>query len=191
MTLSSRTAFLIFNFLGLQVTWAACAYGATHSMPSLGVIVGITYILLHMIFTPTRKHDLLIMFSVSIIGVSIDHINTYLGFSSFAEISTTHSVIPFWLITLWLVFSLMIPHSLNWLGKNTMLAFFLGGFGGSSSYWLGHKLGALTLSEPLSLSIAIHFIEWAIIFPIAYYLLKIIRQTFVLNELTNSQTTNN
>ena len=41
--------FLIFNFLGLQATWAACAYGATHNQPMLGFYVGLAYISTHFI----------------------------------------------------------------------------------------------------------------------------------------------
>ncbi|MDW3095456.1 MAG: DUF2878 domain-containing protein [Gammaproteobacteria bacterium] len=189
--LSVKTAFLIFNFLGLQATWAACAYGATHSIPNLGVIVGIFYIALHMMLTKTRRQDLLIILAVSLIGISIDHINTYLGLMSFSNENIATFVIPSWLITLWVVFSLMLPHSLNWLGNNMKLAFLLGGLGGSSSYWLGHKLGALTLSEPLLLSILILFIEWAIICPVGFILLKQIRHRFTDNELEKSQTINN
>lgn len=175
MKLSTNTAFLIFNFLGLQVTWAACAYGATHSTPNLGVIVGLIYIALHMLLTKTRNQDLLILLAVSTIGISIDHINSYLGLILFMDNNTTFPMIPLWLATLWMVFSLMLPHSLNWLGKNAALAFFLGGFGGASSYWLGHKLGAISLSEPLLLSILILFIEWAVICTVAYIILKYIR----------------
>ncbi len=189
--LPAKTAFLIFNFLGLQATWAACAYGATHSIPTLGVIVGVTYIALHMMLTKTRRQDLLIILGVSLIGISIDYINTFLGIILFSEENITSLLIPFWLMTLWIVFSLMLPHSLNWLGKNMKLAFLLGGLGGSSSYWLGHKLGALTLSEPLLQSIVILFIEWAIICPIAFILLKLIRHKLASNQLENSQIINN
>jgi len=180
--LSSKTVFLIFNFLGLQTTWAACAYGATNSMPNLGVIVGLAYIVLHMLLTKTRNQDLLILLAVGTIGISIDHINSYLGLMSFTDNNTTHSMIPIWLMILWIVFSLMLPHSLNWLGKSTMLAFFLGGFGGASSYWLGHKLGAINLSETLLPSIFILFIEWAIICTTAYIILNFIR-----HKLTDKQ----
>jgi hypothetical protein len=173
---SARTSFFIFNILGLQITWAACAYGATHSQPHLGLVIAIIYITLHMLFTQSRKQDLLILLCVGIIGISLDHINTYLGFVSFNESNIIHSFIPLWLMSLWLVFSLTLPHSLDWLGKKPWLAFLLGGFGGSSSYWLGHKLGAITLSEPLAVSISIYFLQWAILLLIAYRLLNVIRR---------------
>ncbi|MFK7795314.1 MAG: DUF2878 domain-containing protein [Gammaproteobacteria bacterium] len=175
MKLSPHTAFLIFNFLGLQITWAACAYGATNSMPILGVVVGLIYIALHLLLTKVRNQDLLILLTISIIGISVDHINTYLGLMAFTPNNTTHSVIPLWLIILWMVFSLMLPHSLNWLGKNTALSFLIGGLGGASSYWLGHKLSAISISEPLLLNISILFIEWAVICTVAYRILAFIR----------------
>ena len=128
-----------------------------------------------MIFTSSRKQDLIFMLCVSAIGIFLDHANAYFGILSFPNSNADFTMIPLWLIVLWLVFSLMIPHSLNWLRNNTWLAFVLGGLGGSSSYWLGHKLGALNLAEPLTFSLTIDLIQWAILLPITYKLLKIIR----------------
>ena len=178
--MSARTRFCIFNFLGLQITWAACAYGATHSQPDFGLVIAVVYIILHMVFTNSRKQDFLILLCFGIIGIGLDHTNAYLGFLSFNQSNITHTVIPLWLMSLWLVFSLTLPHSLDWLGKKPWLAFFLGGLGGSSSYWLGHKLGAITLSEPLAISISIYFLQWALLLPVAYLLLNVIRQKLKL-----------
>ena len=174
--MSIRALFFVFNFLGLQITWAACAYGATHSQPNLGLLIAVFYIVLHMFFSKSRKQDLLTLLCVGLIGIFLDHINTYLGLVSFNDSNVTHSVIPLWLISLWLVFSLTLPYILGWLEKKPWLAFFLGGAGGSSSYWLAHKLGAIILYEPLAISTSIYFLQWAIFLPIAYRILDIIRK---------------
>ena len=179
--MSKRTSFLVFNFLGLQITWAACAYGATHQFPMLGVIVGVMYIIAHFMFTPTFRQDLFVMLVIGGFGIIIDHINTHLNLVSFIEPETMTTVIPLWLMSLWLVFSLMLPHSLGWLRKNMRLAAVLGGIGGSFSYWLGHKLGAIILAEPLNMSVGIYFIQWAIIVPIAYMIMQA-RETRILNQ---------
>jgi len=164
--MSKNISFLIFNFLGLQITWAACAYGATHSFALLGAIIGCIYIILHMIFTPNRIVDALTLLSLTMIGVCLDYLNMKLGIISFR--SNEIGFIPVWLIILWGVFSLMIPHSLHWLSSKPILASILGGICGSFSYWLGHKLGAITLSDPLLLNVLIYFIEWTIYIPLAF-----------------------
>lgn len=164
--------FVIFNFLGLQLTWAACAYGATHQHAMLGVIAGMGYIVIHFIFTPRPKEDIYILLIIASLGIVLDHLNTVFKLIAFPEAAATPTMIPYWLMVLWCVFTLTLPHSLYWLGKSKPLAVLLGGSGGGFSYWLGHELGAIKLFEPLYISVAIYFIEWAIIVPLAFYLIS-------------------
>ena len=165
--MSKNLAFLIFNFTGLQITWAACAYGATHENTNLGVYVGLGYILLHFLFSKFRFRDLKIMLTLAAIGILIDNTIARFNFVSFAETITNSFPLPAWLIVLWLVFSLMLPYSLYWLRKNLTIAAIAGAIGGCFSYVLGHHLGALNLSEPLWLSSAVYFIVWGTFFPLA------------------------
>jgi Protein of unknown function (DUF2878). len=165
-------AFLIFNFVGLQITWAACAYGATHENPNLGLYVGLSYIFLHFLLSKLRLRDLKIMLILGVSGLVIDSALTILNIISFPNNSNITLPIPAWLITLWFVFSLMVPYSLYWLSKNLKIAAIAGGIGGCFSYYLGHKLGALNLSEPQWLSTTISFVVWGIYLPFAFLVTK-------------------
>ncbi len=170
--INKRLKFLIFNFLGLQFTWAACAYGATNDLPLLGVYVGLVYILLHFIIVEERLRDLNIILIIGVLGIFLDYLNTRFNIISFSTYDVSILLIPYWLIVLWLVFSLMIPHSLYWLVNNMRVASIAGAIGGSVSYFIGHKLGALTFSQPASISFIIYFIEWAIFFPLSLQVVK-------------------
>jgi len=183
--MKKNLAFLIFNFLGLQTTWAACAYGATHGGPMLGVYVGISYVILHFIFSEMRTRDLKIMLIIAVLGVSIDCMLKQLNMVSFPHYDSNNLLIPLWLIALWFVFALMVPYSLYWLKKNLKVACIAGAIGGSFSYYLGHKLGALQLAEPLIFSVSAYFIFWGAIFPLA---LKIVEH-FTLATLKPEATT--
>ena len=175
--MSKRLGFLIFNFLGLQVTWAACAYGAINSQPLIGAMVGAAYIGLHFLLTHSRRSDLLTLLCLSAIGIALDYINMKFGVITFNSDTASMHFIPVWLVALWAVFSLMIPHSLHWLSKKPLLAVIFGALGGGSSYWLGHKLGAITLGEPLVTSVLIYAVEWAIYMPIAYMIYQAITRS--------------
>lgn len=170
--INNRLKFLIFNILGLQITWAACAYGATHDFPMLGVYVGLVYMALHFISVDKRFRDLNVALVIGILGILLDYMNARFNIVSFSTFDTAYLILPYWLVVLWLVFSLMVPHSLYWLNKNMLVASFAGGIGGSVSYWMGHKLGALTFPPPTSVSFIIYFIEWGIFFPLALYIVK-------------------
>ncbi len=170
--MKKNIAFLIFNFIGLQITWAGCAYGATHNMPLLGVYIGFTYIALHFIFSEFRIRDMNIMLIIAAIGIVLDALLNQLNILSFPNEMNSALPIPAWLMALWLVFSLMVPYSLYWLHKNFTIAAIAGAIGGSFSYFLGHKLGALQLSEPLTISVGIYFLKWGILFPLALLIVK-------------------
>ena len=172
MLLTKRFKFLIFNFLGLQCTWAACAYGASHEWPLLGVWVGLLYLALHFFLVEERLRDIKVMFTIGLFGIFIDVLNTWLGILSFPMDNTTTFFLPYWLIILWFVFSLMVPYSLYWLQKNLVMASIAGAIGGSVSYLLGHKLGAITLAQPVSISFIIYAVEWGLIFPLFLKVVK-------------------
>lgn len=167
MNLSKRVTFLLFNFLGLQLTWAACAYGAINHWPLLGVYTGFGYLLLHFIIVQQRRRDLVVAAVVGGSGVILDSINYWMNVISFSSQTEPGFFIPFWLVTLWLVFSMTIPYSLYWLKNNMLVASLAGAVGGSASYYLGHLLGAITYVQSTWLSASIYFVEWGIFFPLA------------------------
>lgn len=169
---TKRLKFLIFNFLGLQFTWAACAYGATHEWPLLGAWVGLAYIGLHFFIVAERLRDLKVVFVIGVLGILLDVLNTSLGILSFPTDQTITFFLPYWLMVLWAVFSLMVPHSLYWLEKNVVVAAVAGAIGGGLSYLLGHKLGAITLAQPVPISFIIYAVEWSLIFPISLKVVK-------------------
>lgn len=169
--------FLIFNFIGLQITWAACAYGATHAMPMLGAYIGFSYVVLHFIFSDMRLRDLKIMLIIGALGILIDCILTEINILSFPHYGSHLLPIPPWLMALWFVFALMVPYSLYWLKKNLKIACIAGAIGGSFSYFLGHQLGALQLAEPITKSLGLYLIIWGIIFPLALKIVERFTQT--------------
>jgi len=183
--MKNNFAFLIFNFIGLQITWAACAYGATHGNANLGLYVGAAYILLHFLLSKFRIRDLKIMLILGAIGIFIDSTISQFNLISFTETPGNLLPLPAWLIALWLVFTLMVPYSLYWLRKNLMGAAIAGAIGGCFSYVLGHKLGALELSSPLWLSSLVYFIFWGAFFPLALIITRHFTQTNAPNLLEN------
>ena len=151
------------------MVWAACAFGAINLTPSIGVFAGIIFILIHFTYTASRLLDAITMLSVAITGITLDSINLIFGFISF---NSGNHMLPLWLITLWFAFPLILPHCLRWLGKYPLLAIFIGGIGGSGTYFIGHQLGAISLSTPLYPSLIVYFVQWAIIVPAALWMIS-------------------
>jgi len=167
MLLTNRIKFLLFNFLGLQITWAACAYGAINEWSLLGVLIGVLYLGLHFLLVEETLRDIKVVIVLGGFGIIMDVLNTWLGILSFPVDHTITLFLPYWLIVLWFVFSLMIPYSLYWFEKNMVMASIAGAIGGGGSYLLGHMLGAITLSQPLFISFMVYVFEWMLFFPIS------------------------
>ncbi len=93
---------------------------------------------------------------------------------------------PFWLLTLYPVFSLTLNSSLSFLNKNICLSFFLGGFGACLSYLTGEKLHAVIIGSTTS-CVGI-FLSWGIFTILA---LQYNRKMIKLEELyTNPKNLN-
>jgi len=101
-----------------------------------------------------------------LIGVSIDTLLMWVGVFMFPS---NHGwfIIPFWLLILWVWFSLTVVElcvkliKLPWYYQNI-----IGGIGGTSSYILGHvwQPQRLQFGLPLYWTIAIIFTIWAVLF---------------------------
>tara|TARA_B110000977_G_scaffold43147_1_gene58417 strand:+ start:29605 stop:30144 length:540 start_codon:yes stop_codon:yes gene_type:complete len=164
--------FFVFNFIGLQLVWAACAYGAVEQDASLGVIAAIIYLALHFSFSPHASVDFIILVGVTSIGLLLDSLNQTFEVVSFYASNASFLAIPYWLLTLWMVFAVSLPHSLYWLHRKPLIAMLAGAFGSISSYYAGSRFDALSFAEPLWQSLLVFSLEWALLLPLSYYFIK-------------------
>lgn len=65
---------------------------------------------------------------------------------------------PFWLLSLYPLFSLTLNSSLQFLNQHLSIAFFLGGAGSLLSYFSGEQLGAVQLNNPIGYPLI--FFSW-------------------------------
>lgn len=98
---------------------------------------------------------------LAVIGIAVDQL-----LISTSVLSVGQSIIPVWLVLLWVVFCLSLNHSLRWLVvMNKGLVSLIGASFGSLSYIAAWRLGAL--STPLTWQ-AFWLLEmaiWAVLMP--------------------------
>ena len=123
------------------------------------ILIAATILILHMVFTPGLRQDLRII-PLALIGITIDAILTLSGVFSF-------STFPYWLVFLWLGFTLSLGHSLEWL-KNIPVAVLipLGAIMGSASYLSGWKLEAVEMPLGATSTAILLALVWAFLLPI-------------------------
>lgn len=154
----SSSWFMFANFLVFQCIWGLSVFGQ-EKWVSLSLLL----LALHFFLSQIKKKDFWTVLFVGISGVFIDSTLTFFNVFVFAD----NALIPFWLVILWAAFALTLNHSLVWLTKlHPSLQSFLGGVGGTFSYWMGYNLGAVEFSFSAGFSCAILFIIWCLIMPL-------------------------
>lgn len=158
----NRRQFLWINFVWFQLIWLVAVYFTTRGLCFLTLSL-----LLHFYLTPSRRHDLLTMLSVTLVGAGADALLKQTGVMIFAD----GVLLPFWLLMLWAHFALALNHGMSWLTRIPWyLQAIFGGVFGPLSYYAGYKMGAVSFPLAIQNTLFILALVWFCLLP-AYLIL--------------------
>jgi len=179
---------LVANILAFEIGWSACILGAAHGRAWLGPVV-VGAIAAVTLATDTKpRRELIAVACVGAGGVALDSILLATGLLGMPRSPRLAGApIAFFPVffAMWVNFALLLNVSLFWLRRRWLLAAVLGAAGAPPTYYLAHRLGAVTLAEPLGLTLAVVAVEYAIAVPAASWLAWRIRE----NELVTARHT--
>jgi hypothetical protein len=155
---------VIINFVLFQLAWFACVVGAAKGMPFTGVIVTLMVIAWHFSQANQAKPETLLMLSALIIGGTFDQAMLSFQLVNYMHHGWSESLVPIWILALWLAFTTALNVSLRWMRGNLVVPVIFGAVGGPLAYLGAEKLGAVTLAGTTSY-VALS-IGWAIITPL-------------------------
>lgn len=158
---------LLINILGYYGSWFSLLNYANTEKVVIGYVLSAIYISQHFIYSNTRIRDLKLLITLVILGSSLDATLAHFGYFIFSS-PTTFIGIPFWLIVIWALFSLLPNHSLSWLRKFPIMTALAGFIGGPFAYYTGHILNAVQFS-PVSNTLIWISIIWAILLPLILF----------------------
>lgn len=165
---------LLANFVLFQLAWFACVAGAAYGMPWLGVSVTLITTAWHLHQSRHAKPEMLLMFAVLLIGASFDQLMLLLQLVAYQQHGWSTSLVPVWIMALWLAFASTLNLSLAWLQGRYLIAAMFGASGGPLAYLGAQNIGAVTL--PNSTSYIALSVGWAVITPVLLYLAKYINR---------------
>ena len=145
-----------------QVAWLVCV--AADNVP---LVVGVTAVnfALHWYLIANRQQDFLWVVLISAAGILLDATMFQLGI---LQNSDAGRLPPYWLVFLWLNFSLALRYCFVFLQRNLWLAGAIGAVAGPFSYYCGTLLNdSVTLQPPLYRSLLILAAIWACFLPAA------------------------
>lgn len=152
------------NFVLFQIAWFACVVGAAKGMPLAGVIITLIVMAWHFSQVKQVKPEALLMLSALIIGGAFDQAMLSFQLVNYMHHGWSVSLVPVWILALWLAFTTALNVSLRWMRGNVLIAVIFGAVGGPLAYLGASKLGAVTLAGTTSY-VALS-IGWAIITPL-------------------------
>lgn len=155
--MSSKTL----NLLVFNLVWTGCVIGR-NELVWLTASFTLIYVFLLIQHTHLTLTQLLLPATT---GITIDILLRISGVFVFEHSSLA---IPFWLITLWLIFATTLPLSLAVIGRKYWLAMLAGAVGFPFSYGVGESLGAIEFGMDYLPTLALLSFLWALTLPVLF-----------------------
>lgn len=154
------------NVVACYAAWFAVAFAAAADHPHLASAASLAVIALHLALTTPRNPEVRLLLAAGFVGFVVESLLMAAGLTRYAAPWPVAGLPPVWIVLLWLAFATLINVSLTWLKSRLALAAVLGLIAAPLSYLGGAKLGAMSLTEPLWLTLAAIGAAWAIAFPL-------------------------
>ncbi|MGV6806587.1 MAG: DUF2878 domain-containing protein [bacterium] len=173
---------IFINIVVFQIGWLVCVQGNNVA----AFVTALLVLIAHNLFICRDIREWLLIAGFASGGIIVDSLIQNSGLILFYDALSVHtatasiSLLPLWMISLWLVFSTTLCHSLAPLANRMPVAALFGATGAPFSYFAGAKLSGSTLAEPLIGPLLVEGIFWALYFPLgllAAQKLSLIRRT--------------
>ncbi len=162
---------LLINVLAFQIGWFSCVIGAANGYPSVGLVVTMLVVLLHLVLAYQPRTELILIAIAGVIGACFDSLLLQTGWVSYPNGILLAGIAPYWIVAMWVLFATTLNVSMRWLHGNYTAAALLGLIGGPLSYLGGARLGGLVFVEATSALVALA-IGWAVMMPMLVWVSK-------------------
>jgi hypothetical protein len=152
----------IINFLLFQAGWFACILFAAQDKAWYGITTILFIVLIHVAISRPKLDEFKLYLYTILIGLFFDSLMRGFELISYKDTISPFPIAPVWILSMWLLFSITIKHSLSWLNSYKIGQVTLGLIGGPLAYIAGEKLGAVSLHETSVFFLAL---GWAVITP--------------------------
>ncbi len=154
------------EFVGFQVVWLISAIGATQGSNLPGAVAALLFLLLQLVTDGSRRM-IATAAVAALVGGVLESLFALTGLVIYGAPWPGPGAAPLWITTLWLAYGTTVATMATLLGaRRQWKAAALGALLGPLAYAAGAKIGALTLSEPLTWTCAALSLAWAVALPL-------------------------
>jgi hypothetical protein len=165
---------VLLNILLSYTAWFAVATLAARGEFALAVLPSLAVVAVHVAVSPAerRRPEIFLCLSAIPLGFLVEGVNMATGATTYAAGAAIAGTPPAFMLGLWMAFATLANVSLAWLKDRLWLAVAFGALAAAPSYYAGSKIGALSLGEPLWLSLMIIGAAWAIALPVLLWIAR-------------------
>ena len=108
--------FILINILSIYTYWVACYWGAANNSFYLGPAIAILYFIFHFLVISEKRKEFKFLAYCLVVGFFFESILYYSGLIKYnGLLIQKYSIVPFWVLILWMGFSLTMFHSFKWI----------------------------------------------------------------------------
>lgn len=172
----------IVNFAIFNIVWFACVLGAANNLGWAGPLALACFAGWQLAVSHDHVGDIRLMGAAALIGWVVDTSYLQTGMLYYAAPVPDMNIAPWWIVSLWLNFALILNHSLRWLQAYPLLAAALGFVGGPLAYYGGVELEAVFLNQPPIIAYSVMGVVWAVVTPLLIWVARVTRVPEVIAE---------
>lgn len=154
----------ISNAVVFQLVWFVCVIGNNQ----WALIATLGFVLIHALFMLKNLKEWRLIIGFSAVGIFLDSLLQTLGiiqFSGAIVVNQSVSIVPIWMMCLWVSFSMTLIHGMFWLHRRYLFAFLIGLVGVPFSYLGGIILSGSVTLEPMWLALSSVGLIWCLMLP--------------------------
>lgn len=150
------------NYVLYQSGWFACILGAAWGWPVTGLLIAVALTAVHLWLSADRGTEMRFIALTLALGVVVEGVQVWSGTYRFTSGVVVAWMSPPWLLMMWAQFATTFRSSLRGIMTVPARAALFGLLGGPIAFLAGERLGAVTLSRPLSPGLVRLSVAWGV-----------------------------
>lgn len=159
------------NAIAFQVTWFLCILANDY----IALIAVCSLFLFHYFFIVKQSREWWLILAFSTAGIVLDSVlqtTKIIQFNGAIELTSSLSIVPIWMMCLWIGFATSLAHALSWFHQNLKTAAFAGATIVPINYYVGLSLSNSSAVEPLWFALLCIGVSWSILLPVGLFYAK-------------------
>ena len=157
---------MILNIIAFQLAWLALVIGAANGLPYIGLPVVVATIMLHLVRSPQALPEVKLLLAATAVGFVAESAILAAGLVRYVELTSISWLPPAWLMMLWPAFATLLTVTFRPFREWVVAAVVFGFAFAPLAYYAGAKLGAMTMPDPVLLSLSLIGVAWAVALPL-------------------------